>query len=58
MNRQIQDDALYNDKEEEKKSEYKSGLEYQNHITNIFCEWCLIFSTLYLLLHIISMFIS
>jgi hypothetical protein len=45
-------------KKEEKKSEYKSGLEYQNHITNIFCEWCLIFSTLYLLLYIIILFIS
>lgn len=40
------------------KSEWKSGIEYKNHIENVFCEWCLIFSALYLLLYIISLFIS
>lgn len=43
---------------EEKKAEWKSGIEYKNHIENVFCEWCLIFSALYLLLYIISLFIS
>jgi hypothetical protein len=25
-------------KKEEKKSEWKSGIEYKNHIENVFCE--------------------